>query len=716
MFRYYRFFLLIVLSILWQSIFAQKPPEPNFQKYKVARKKAEAYNQYCYSLFNYISASGKFIDFSDLIKVCKRGLNATQRSDFKNLYRLEYLTGLTYKIQLNYDSAFFYLKKSIGSAQRGNDIGNEVAAIRQINYLYRYTGRFAEMNRYNKRLIALQTSVKDIAIKDELLSALSEYYLYNGDYEQAIETSLNSLSTKEYFYQKKKDHKSQIDLGLALSNLGSLYLDLNQNQSAINYLKRSEPYFAQYTGGRVRMSINLEKAYLNIDRTDSAMFYYRKIYKAMVKDYFYEAAPLSAANRLFGEYHLKKKEMNLANKYTMDAYSLAITSESKETILLATTLMGHLLYEQKKHAKSVYYLEQALPNSYNFNKDIFAGILLKLAQNYQQLNNHQKAYQFFNKYNLIRDSIYFAKSREGINAIEFKYKNAEKEQRIKFLNAQSDAQNKEIKQQRQYQIILIICVFLALLISILFYRIYINKKKANLLLDKKNQQLDIINNQLDQANQTKTKLFSIISHDLRSPVSQLFTYLRLQQNTVYVSIDEKEKNQEKLMQSSKNLLATMEDLLLWSKSQMENFQLEIDAIDITLLFEQSIALMTSQADAKNLTLEIAKTGFGVIECDENFLIIIIRNLLQNAINHSHQNGNIGLNAGFDGEGKKYLSVSNNGDEIPPSKIAELLNQNDVGSKSSGYGLLIVRELSLKLNAKVGIVSTPKITEVSITFQ
>jgi len=252
---------------------------------------------------------------------------------------------------------------------------------------------------------------------------------------------------------------------------------------------------------------------------------------------------------------------------------------------------------------------------------------------------------------------------------------------------------------------------------VLLYAIYRNKKQSANILDQKNRELDILNKKLNESNLTKTKLFGIISHDLRSPVSQLFTFLKLQQkNDIQVSAEERDQHRQKLITSSKNLLETMEDLLLWSKSQMENFELDIDEVDLAQLFSDTVLLMQNQADAKDIRLITEIKGIGSLNSDQNLLLIILRNLVQNAINHAFNQTTIYLRAGVNQNSQIYIAVINQGEVIPADQIQALIDNKQVKSKSSGYGLLIVKELALKINAAFNISSgIENGTEITLVF-
>ena len=300
--------------------------------------------------------------------------------------------------------------------------------------------------------------------------------------------------------------------------------------------------------------------------------------------------------------------------------------------------------------------------------------------------------------------------------MEAKFQNEYKQQKIGELNKDNDVKNEQLKQERNTRFFLIGGAGLLFIALLSIYFGFRTKQKANKLLDKKNQELDLLNEQLSGANQTTAKLFSIISHDLRSPVSQLFTFLRVQQvNPNQISAEQKEIHQKKLLSSATNLLATMEDLLLWSKSQMEHFELEIDEINMDQLFSESKALMQNQADAKNIKIDIGALNLVKLKSDQNLLMIVLRNLLQNAINHSFNDTSILLNAENPNQ-QPIISIVNLGAQITTEKIDELLSNNNVNSKSSGYGLLIVKELLQKLNATLQIESLESATTMKIIFK
>lgn len=332
-----------------------------------------------------------------------------------------------------------------------------------------------------------------------------------------------------------------------------------------------------------------------------------------------------------------------------------------------------------------------------------------LSKSYAMLKQWDKAYFHKEKYSDLNDIIQLAKANRNFNEIEAKYQNSQKIQQIKLKDL-------ALHEARKQRIWLFSGLLLLLFTAVLLLVIYNNKKKAAFILDKKNAELDLANEHLALANQTKAKLFSIISHDLRSPVSQLFTFLRLQQtNSNILSEEKKQQHQQKLIGSARQLLATMEDLLIWSKSQMEHFELNIMPVAMADLLTTAIRLMQDQAEARNIGIRIGELTLKELKSDENLLTIVLRNLLQNAIHSAFSHTEIILGAGFTIAGNPVITVFNKGDAIPQEKIQTLLENNQVGSKSSGYGLVIVKELLQKINARLQIVSNTEGTTLTVEF-
>src|ERR1700712_4235011 len=95
----------------------------------------------------------------------------------------------------------------------------------------------------------------------------------------------------------------------------------------------------------------------------------------------------------------------------------------------------------------------------------------------------------------------------------------------------------------------------------------------------------VLNNQMDEANKVKARFFSILSHDLRSPIVNLVHFLHLQKDSPdLLSAEQQNIHRQNISDSAEGLLNNMEAMLLWSKEQMENFKPNITTVPVADLF------------------------------------------------------------------------------------------------------------------------------------
>ena len=139
----------------------------------------------------------------------------------------------------------------------------------------------------------------------------------------------------------------------------------------------------------------------------------------------------------------------------------------------------------------------------------------------------------------------------------------------------------------------------------------------------------------------------------------------------------------------------MEDLLLWSKSQMKNFTPQYKMVKIAPLLSQEITLFEEQVQEKDLRITLNVSNDFSKNTDENFLAVILRNLMQNAIKQSDNKSAITINADAN-----IISITNSAGNKNADDLNSILEQTQVSSKNSGLGLQIVKDLATRLGIKI----------------
>ncbi|MGE5419904.1 MAG: ATP-binding protein [Chloroflexota bacterium] len=224
------------------------------------------------------------------------------------------------------------------------------------------------------------------------------------------------------------------------------------------------------------------------------------------------------------------------------------------------------------------------------------------------------------------------------------------------------------------------------------------KKKVIAERQQNEANLKVLNQQLVKINSTKDRLFSIIAHDLRNPVTNMlgFTDMLIENLTEY-DIEKLKYYLNMLRSSTKNTLELLDNLLLWSKSQVEKFEFKPEPIKLNLFLKRVIDEMSPNADLKNISFKYLTTEENECYTDPDILKIILRNLLQNALKFTNEGGRIEISDILI-NGNIQVSIKDNGVGMSKSMLDNLFNKdfnNSVAGtareKGSGLGLGLCKE-------------------------
>jgi two-component system, sensor histidine kinase and response regulator len=235
------------------------------------------------------------------------------------------------------------------------------------------------------------------------------------------------------------------------------------------------------------------------------------------------------------------------------------------------------------------------------------------------------------------------------------------------------------------------------------------RKAAELKILEQTAELEKQKNLLEILNSTKDKFFSIISHDLKNPFSVLLNMTDLLIDS-YESMNSQEigKIIQTISKTVKYTYDLLENLLLWSRSSTDTIQYIPQNNDITKLILETIILVKSQADTKNITLDININDTKKAYFDYNMIKTVSRNLITNAIKFSYENSKISIKI-EDYDYKYYIiSVADTGVGIPQDKLDKLfkIGETDISSKGTknetgtGLGLILCKEFIDKHNCKI----------------
>lgn len=229
----------------------------------------------------------------------------------------------------------------------------------------------------------------------------------------------------------------------------------------------------------------------------------------------------------------------------------------------------------------------------------------------------------------------------------------------------------------------------------------LNLEMANMTreLHKKNLQLAVSQQALAKADSMKKTFLAIIAHDLRGHVGGVSQLLSMLQQD-YDDMDDAEKKECVTLASdeARRTFLLLEDLLSWSRSQLD--QIEFTPVDCNLraLIEENIALLQSRAKEKGVALSHETPPSLSATLDRSMMGTVLRNLLNNALKFTAPGGRVLVSASQKGESVEII-VRDTGTGMSQEQLENLFRidakpvstQGTSGEKGSGLGLILCKE-------------------------
>jgi two-component system sensor histidine kinase/response regulator len=216
--------------------------------------------------------------------------------------------------------------------------------------------------------------------------------------------------------------------------------------------------------------------------------------------------------------------------------------------------------------------------------------------------------------------------------------------------------------------------------------------------------------ELTQLNAFKNRLFSIIAHDLKSPIYALRNLFRNMEQYDLPAQEIKDMVPEVVSELTytTNL---MENVLHWARSQMQADTLNPQTIDVAGLITEVTRLLKLQADAKKIRVTLNADAYVVAFADRDMVNLILRNLLSNAIKYTPEGGSIEVGARSADSGTA-LFVRDTGMGIPSGALEKIQLNNfyttkgTAGEAGTGLGLMLCKEFIIRNGGTLHIESLP----------
>jgi len=224
------------------------------------------------------------------------------------------------------------------------------------------------------------------------------------------------------------------------------------------------------------------------------------------------------------------------------------------------------------------------------------------------------------------------------------------------------------------------------------------------------KKIEVQRNELERLNEINNRLISIIAHDIKSPISGVYGILDLIELETF-SKEELSYYIHDLSGTVDNLLNFLDDILQWSKAQIENKRIEPELFNSQKTWTQVLALYHHNIEAKNIDL-VANNLEQPIYADQGSYSFVTRNILHNAIKFTPENGSILIDLTKKGS-RTITTIEDNGVGINEEKLNKILYSKEwvttIGTndeKGTGFGLKAAAKYIEIMNGKLQIESVP----------
>ncbi len=276
--------------------------------------------------------------------------------------------------------------------------------------------------------------------------------------------------------------------------------------------------------------------------------------------------------------------------------------------------------------------------------------------------------------------------------------------KIERLNNQVKIQNLSIENDERRRMFLLMLVFLLILVCAMIFIFLRHANREQKLLFEQKVKIEAQSKELEDANQIKDKLFSIIGHDLRSPVADLLTTLDVANN---LKPDKMKQYMFKMKDKIRYVYDVIDNLLNWSVIQLNTRQAPMKLLNFKEAIRETIGLLESTAHKKNITI-INQVEDNSGYANEHKLQVIFRNILSNAIKFTPVDGFIRIYSVNQKE-LTGIAIKDSGMGLDSNILHNIYSNLESkpgtsGEKGTGLGLRLSRELIEKQGGAMKIIS------------
>ena len=560
-----------------------------------------------------------------------------------------------------------------------------------------------------KEALELSSKTNNLSGQAYAYRNLSSVYYDSESYLQGMEYLNRALD----IFRKINDKEG---IANCYISLGHLYRQLQDRKQEINYHKKSFEIFSEL---KIKERIGVtshnlgESYYYNNEFNKSRKL---TVYAIGINKSINNLSVLSSCYKVIGLVEFAEKNYDEAEKHFLNVIEISseLGENSQKIATIESLLQLAEIYQLNGNtAAHLEYLKKAAAFSHdnslpNHLKNTYTQLILYFSKN----NNQLEVQNYVLEYNTVLDSIDTRQIKNRSDLI----KSVIQVHELENQKASLEERNlQKVAELRSRNLIIILVVFFALFLIWIFFQ----QKRANGKLETANQLLHrqqlIIESQrlhLEELNKTKDKFFSIVAHDLKSPLNNLKSFSGILVDDIdSISKEEISFLSKQLQTSVDNTIKLADNLITWARVQMKDFKTNIEKLNLAEVVLSSRDVYDEVARNKGIQIRTDFAENLSFLGDRYQITFVLRNLINNAIKFSHPGGFVTIEACYVPGNELQISVSDTGmgiaEDVKKSIFSIDKKQSIVGTageKGTGLGLMLSYEFVQLNNGSIDVQS------------
>jgi signal transduction histidine kinase len=625
------------------------------------------------------------------------------KKDVADSTRVRLLVALSREYQYaDFTKSKKYAAEAVTKAEQKDFKKTKILAYQNVGTLYTLSGDYSTALRYDNQALEQSLVATDSSSITVNYNNVANDYFDLGEYDEAYYYFTQS-------YRIARLLNDSLRMTIALHNVGRVFKELGQYDRALDHLNISRKMsLAIGDEAGIPYSYNeIGDVMLRKGEYDSALQTLLKGLKLTREQKVHVIEPRTLTK--LANIYLHYKDYKTALAYYDTTYSLHEKTNNRFGIAEVELGRGLVYRDQQLYDEAMKLINRSLSIAKETNARILEiDCFNQLSSLLELKGDYKKSLQYFKQYKQLEDTLFSQDMQEKLLRDQLRFETEAKDTQIAALSRMRDIKDDQLKKQDFIRNILVVVMALSGILLATVYRSGQRRRQINMLLLKHQEDMEKRSEELERLNQVKDKFFSIISHDLRSPINALSGLLDLLDKGA-VKPEELTNHVKELKTRFNHTRTLLNNLLDWTLLQMDKLNLQPTRIDLHKIVDENIQLLgTVQTKQISLVNEIPLNAIAF--ADSNTINLVIRNLMTNAIKFTNDGGNVTLGAS-EKTGEWVVTVSDNGIGINADvlkilfdKTAPYTTRGTANEKGTGLGLILCKEFVEKNGGRIWVES------------